>query len=228
MRQISPSVYQIKLGITNAYLIEDEGLTLVDTGYKGSTDKIFRIIKKAGKDPKDIKQIILTHLHLDHAGSVAEIKRRLNVPVLAHEVDADLIEKGIGNRDPTLVAPGWLNRFVFNNFIKKASTDFEAVAVDTKLKDQDELPIAGGLTVLHTPGHSAGHVALFLKAEGLLIAGDLCANIFGLALSTIYEDITLGIKSIKEVAALNFDKAVFGHGSPIHSKANLKLRKKFS
>lgn len=74
MRKITDHVYQITLGAVNAFVIEDDGLTLVDTGYKGSADKIFNAIKKGGKDPKDIRRIILTHLHLDHAGSAAEIK----------------------------------------------------------------------------------------------------------------------------------------------------------
>ena len=90
--------------------------------------------------------------------------------------------------------------------------------------DNEILPIAGGIVVLHTPGHSAGHVALLIQKEGILIAADLCVNLFGLGLSVIYEDKDLGIKSIGKAADLVFEKAVFGHGNPIESQASRKLK----
>ena len=99
MENISSNIYQIKLGMVNAFIIEDDGLTLVDTGYKNSTDKIFESIRKAGKNPNDIKRVILTHSHPDHAGSAAEIKMRLNIPVFAHEEDAKIIKNRLFRRD---------------------------------------------------------------------------------------------------------------------------------
>ena len=227
MRKITDHVYQITLGAVNAFVIEDDGLTLVDTRYKGSADKIFNAIKKGGKDPKDIRRIILTHLHLDHAGSAAEIKRRLNVPVMAHEEDAKEIEKGIAGRKSRVVSPGGFNWLMFQLLIKGTPVVIEPTQVDRRLQDGDELPFAGGIQVIHTPGHTAGHIALWVRADNLVIAGDICANIFGLALSVVYEDTDIGLQSLRKVAALDFDKAVFGHGGPIHRGANLKLRKKF-
>lgn len=82
--------------------------------------------------------------------------------------------------------------------------------------------------MLHTPGHSAGHVALLLQKEGVLVAGDFCANIAGLDLSTVYEDRSLGIDSVLAVAKLDFDKAVFGHGNPLKAQANQQLTTTFS
>lgn len=227
MRKISDRVYQITLGPVNAFVIDDNGLTLIDTGYSGSADRIFKSIVKAGKNPKDIKRIILTHLHPDHAGSAAEIIRRLNVPLLAHELDADLIEKGAGGRASKIISPGFLNWLVFHLFIKRAPMATEPAQVDQRLSDNDVLDIAGGIQVIHTPGHSKGHIALLLKEEGLLIAGDICANFIGLELSTIYEDIDVAKGSLKKVADLNFDKAVFGHGFPIKRQASTKFRKAF-
>ncbi|KAA3640640.1 MAG: MBL fold metallo-hydrolase [Bacteroidetes bacterium] len=227
MRKISESVYQITLGPVNAFVIDDNGLTLIDTGYAGSTDRIFKSISKAGKNPEDIKRIILTHLHPDHAGSAAEIKRRLNIPLLAHELDADLIENGTGGRNPKVLSPGLLNWLVFHIFIKRAPMKTEPAQVDQRLTDNDVLDIAGGLQVVHTPGHSKGHIALLLQEEGLLIAGDICANFIGLELSTIYEDMAVAKASLSKVADLDFDKAVFGHGIMIRSHASKKFKKAF-
>ena len=91
--------------------------------------------------------------------------------------------------------------------------------------DNDVLQVAGGLQVIHTPGHSAGHISLLLRSDGILIAGDICANVAGLALSTVYEDMCIGVQSILKVAALEFDKAVFGHGKPVMTAANKKFGK---
>ena len=226
MKQITSKVYQIGFGAVNVFVVEDNGLTLIDTGFKGSADRIFDAIKKSGRGPDDIKRIILTHAHSDHAGSAAEIKRRLNIPVLAHGEDAQLIEQGIAGRTLYL-SPGVINWLVYNAFIKRADKTVESLTVDEKLKDNDVIPIAGGIQVVHTPGHSAGHISLLVKNEGVLIAADICANFGGLALSTVYEDLQLGISSILKAAKLDFDTALFGHGSVLKGGANKKLQEKF-
>ncbi|MBE9461728.1 MBL fold metallo-hydrolase [Dyadobacter subterraneus] len=224
MKQISSKVFQISLGSVNVFVVEDDGLTLVDTGMKGSADKIFSAIKKAGRNPENIQRIILTHVHPDHSGSAAEIKRRLNIPVWAHGIDAELMEQGVGVRGATHLSPGIVNWLIFNLFIKRSDSAIEPVIVEKQLTDNEVLPIAGGTRILHTPGHSAGHVALLIEKEKVLISGDICANLFGLAISTVYEDIKLGIKSIGKVTNFMFDKAVFGHGNSLEKDADQKLK----
>ncbi|OGX90987.1 MBL fold metallo-hydrolase [Hymenobacter coccineus] len=228
MKQITNRLHQISLGAVNAFVLKDDGLTLIDTGLPGSTDKIFKALQKEGKNPSDIKRIILTHLHTDHAGNAADIKRRVNARVYAHQLDAQLLEKGISSRPMTLT-PGLTNRFIYQLFIKSAGDSVQPVAVEEQLTDNDVIPLAGGIRVIHTPGHSAGHVALLLQSEGVLIAGDICAHVVGLAYSTLYEDITVGKQSILKAAGFSFDKAVFGHGHLLHDEAaNRKMAAKFS
>jgi glyoxylase-like metal-dependent hydrolase (beta-lactamase superfamily II) len=228
MKQITNNIYQISLGSVNTFLIEDNGFTLVDSGSKSNADKIFKAIEKGGKNPNNIKQVILTHCHSDHAGSVAEIKKRLGTPVWAHYEDASLIEKGIALRTPMHLTPGLVNSLVYNIFIKRADKTIEAVKVDERLKDNDVLPVSGGVEVIHTPGHCAGHIALLVKNEGVLIAGDICAHVGGLGVSTVNEDRALSIKSILKAASFEFDTAVFGRGSPLKTSANITLMKKFT
>lgn len=227
MQKITDNLYQIGLRGVNVFVIEDNGLTLIDTGHKGSTDKIFGAIRKAGKNIEDIKQVILTHSHPDHAGSAAEIRNRLKIPVLAQKADAELIAKGIAGRLPHDVSKDLMNRILFRLFIKNSDNKIDAFEVDTKLEGGEILPILGGIEVIHTPGHSAGHIALFLKSHNLLIAGDLCQNMLGLGFSTVYEDRALGIQSILKTTKLGFKSAVFGHGKPIMENAAKKIREKF-
>ena len=226
MKQLTDHLYQIGLGPVNAFLVEGEGLTLIDTGAPGSTEKLLAGIRKGGKNPADIRHIILTHWHPDHAGNAAELQQRFKARVYAHTAESDLLAHGSGPR-PRYLTPGFINWAVFTLFIKSVSHQIAPVAVDEQVQDGDLLPIAGGLRVVHTPGHSAGHMALLLEQEGVLIAGDICANTMGLAYSTLYEDLETGRRSILKAAELPFDQAVFGHGGPLTQRANAQLREKF-
>lgn len=229
MKQITNSLYQLSLGAVNVFVIEDTaGLTLIDTGLKGSTGKIFSALEKAGKSPRDIRRIILTHAHGDHAGSAAEIKKRLNIPVFAHFDAARLIEAGLAGERPLHLSPGIANWLIYNLFIRPAGNAVEPLTIDQHLNDNDILPFAGGIQVIYTPGHATGHISLLLRQERVLIAGDICANAFGLAGSTVYEDSELGMQSIRKAASFDFDTAVFGHGRPLQPAANKKLKEKFS
>jgi glyoxylase-like metal-dependent hydrolase (beta-lactamase superfamily II) len=103
----------------------------------------------------------------------------------------------------------------------------EPAQVSHRVEDGAIIPIAGGLEVIHTPGHSAGHIALLFKKDKVLIAGDICGNVMGLGYSIIYEDYALGMQSIVKAASYDFEKAVFGHGKPLMQSANTKLKAKF-
>jgi len=228
MKQISEHLWQIGLGMVNAFLIEDaSGLTLIDTGFKNSTARILKQIEQQGKHPGDIRRIILSHAHSDHAGSAAELKQRLNVPVLAHKADADLMREGRAGRMPMQASPGLMNWIINQAFIKRADSTITPVETDTFLNDSEVLPIGGGLRVLHTPGHSAGHLSFLLEQDKALIVADACANMMGPAFSIVYEDTALGLQSIRKLLDDDFDKAVFGHGNAILHQAADRMRKKF-
>ena len=227
MKRISNNIYQISLGWVNAFVIEDDGLTLIDTGTKGSAGKIFSAIKNSGKNPYDIKRIILTHAHPDHAGSAEEIKRILGIPVMAHREDAKIMRYGIACRKEICLTPGLKNWLIYELVIKRSGINIEPVSIDEQLSDHDLLPLLGGIRVIHTPGHSKGHICLLAENEEVLIAGDLLSNSTGLGLSVIYENMAEGISSILNVTDLDFDKMVFGYGKPILKDAGSIMRQTF-
>jgi len=230
MRAITPRLFQISLGPVNCFIVDDgpAGLVLIDTGYEGKTEQIFRAMEKSGRSPKDIHRIILTHTHPDHAGGAAEIVQKTGAKVTAHPTDAALAEQGIAGRLPHVLSPGLVNWIVYSLFIKKSPNRIPRVSVDERVENGMVLPIAGGLKVIHTPGHSAGHIALYLIEDDVLIAGDICANMMGLGLSTVYEDRALGVKSILKAAQIPFGKAVFGHGKPMMENAAKNMLERFS
>ena len=241
MKKITPHLYQLNLGFVNAFLIEDvvpgpdiandliPGFTLVDTGTPGHLPGIFAQLKKAGKDPRDIRRIIVTHAHTDHTGSAAAISKELGIPVWAHADTARLVEQGRPGEAPLQVSPGLRNQLIYQLFIRRGGT-IDAFNIARRLTDGEVLPIGGpgGVKVIYTPGHSAGHLALLLQADQVLIAADICTNASGLGWSTVYEDRELGRQSILKAAAFDFDKAVFGHGRPLTSAANARLIAKFA
>jgi glyoxylase-like metal-dependent hydrolase (beta-lactamase superfamily II) len=170
-----------------------------------------------GYSPCDIKRIIITHHHADHVGSLAALKRATQAEVIAHPADVPYINGTLPQPGPA--RPKWLSDF---------SARFgwlwvtEPVTVDMLVNDGDELPMLGGVKILHTPGHTPGSICLYLQSKKLLIAGDLLAHRFGLKLpSRVFTvDIDQEIQSVKRVAALDFDIICFGHGSPIMHDAN--------
>ena len=84
------------------------------------------------------------------------------------------------------------------------------------------------IEVVHSPGHCAGHIALLLRQEGILIAGDICSNIMGLSYSVLNEDRAIARSSLLRVVAFPFERAVFGHGNPLDKRANELLKERFS
>jgi glyoxylase-like metal-dependent hydrolase (beta-lactamase superfamily II) len=191
----------------NVYLLADSEPTLVDTGFKGRCRPILRDIARLGYSPTDIKNVIITHHHADHTGSLSALVKATGARVVAHPADAPYI-------DGRLPQPGPESRIMspFRGFWSTAP-----VPVDVLVTEGDELPILGGIKVLHTPGHTPGSISLLIPAERLLIAGDVLGNRFGLHLpSKRYTvDFRQELDSIKRLAALDFDVIAFGHGAPV-------------
>ena len=175
-----------------------------------------------------MRRFVLMHGHIDHAGNAAEVRRRTGARTYAHAADLELITKGQAERPGTTVTPGLIPAIAYLIFIKPGGTQYEPLTVDQTLQDGETLPMANDVEVIHSPGHCAGHIALLLRQEGILIAGDICSNIMGLSYSVLNEDKALARKSILRVAAYPFERAVFGHGKPLDKRANQLLKERFS
>jgi glyoxylase-like metal-dependent hydrolase (beta-lactamase superfamily II) len=227
--QITPRLWQLKMAMVNSFLLKtDDGLLLIDAGWPNKTDKIFAAVRESGHNPADIRHLVLTHGHIDHAGSAAEVRRRTGARTYAHAADLELINKGKAERPGTTVTPGIIPAIAYLLFIKPGGTTYEALAVDQTLKDGETLPMANDIEGIHSPGHCAGHIALLLRQDGVLIAGDICSNIMGLSYSVLNEDISLARQTILRVADYPFERAVFGHGKPLDKRANQQLKERFS
>src|SRR5262249_8265467 len=130
-------------------------LALVDTGVPGSEGAIFALIESLGRDPSELKQVLITHADSDHVGSLAAVVGATGAEVCAGALEAEVIEGKRRTRGGQLVDT--------------------PVPVGCVVDEGDTLPIRGGVRVVETFGHTAGHVAYFVTGQGVLIAGD-CLN----------------------------------------------------
>jgi glyoxylase-like metal-dependent hydrolase (beta-lactamase superfamily II) len=209
----------VRISFVNAFLLEtSDGLVLVDTGIPGSARVIEQALASIGKRPADVRHILVTHCHADHAGSLAEMKRRTGAPATMHPLDAAMVREGKCRR-PLVPSPGLLNALFFRLVSLFAPTKIEPAAVEHEVQDGQTLP--GGIRAIHVPGHCAGQLAfLWPEHGGVLLAADTAGNIFGLKLSPVYEDVDLGRQSLSKLAGLDFEIACFGHGKAILSGAS--------
>lgn len=76
LEQVLSSLYRIPLGGVNAFVIDlgEDGLVLVDTGAPGDAGRVLDVVGELGRRPADVRHILVTHCHVDHAGGLADIK----------------------------------------------------------------------------------------------------------------------------------------------------------
>ena len=228
-KEIFPRVFEHSLGMVNVWFIVDpDGVTLIDTGYAQNEQKIAAGLAAIGKTPADVKNILLTHCHPDHAGSLAVLKQMIHAPAYMHPTDAAVV-RGQVPMQKGAVAPGLMNQILYTLFIKSSKTQVPPAEVEHEVHDGDVLPISGGIRVIHTPGHSAGHVSFLLERDGgLLFSADTGSNMGGLGYSVVYDDFEEGRRSLRKLAQSKFKAVSFGHGSALTGAAAEKFNTKWA
>ncbi|MBN1691560.1 MAG: MBL fold metallo-hydrolase [Dehalococcoidia bacterium] len=229
MQEVIPGIFQLSLWWdqadlgSNVYLIDAGGeLVLVDAGLKGKESLIIERVRGLGYSCSHIAAIIITHHHTDHTGGLAGLVEITGARVIAHTADAPYIDGRLPQPGPS--RPQWLCRAA-SPFKYLLAT--RPVGVDIEVVDDDELPLAGGIRILHTPGHTPGSICIFLKSNGVVFTGDLLAQRFGLKWPSIpfTVDVAQLKQSARKLAGHEFESACFGHGSPIKVNAAGRIRR---
>jgi len=171
--------------------------------------------------------VLITHCHPDHAGGLAEIRRATGARVWAHPADAALVRVGQAFRAYE-VAPGAENQAFVDEVISHAPDTYAACPVDRDVHPGEDIPVAGGITALGTPGHTLGHVVfLWPGDEGVLFLGDAAKNVGGLVPAPIYEDFAEGLRSLQSLGNYRYETACFAHGAAIIGGASEVFRKRW-
>jgi glyoxylase-like metal-dependent hydrolase (beta-lactamase superfamily II) len=210
-----PNVFPV-----NCYVVEEKSeLTLIDTGIPNSYKGILTMIEKLNKP---LTNILLTHAHDDHVGSLDELKRRFpHVPVSISTRDSRLLMGDItlDSHEPQTPIKGGVPK----NVKTKA---------DHLLEEGDQI---GSLQVITTPGHTPGSISFLETRSHALIAGDAMQTRGGIAVSgqirpffpfpafaTWNKEIAL--ESVKKMANLKPMLLAVGHGEMIENPDTIMLK----
>jgi hydroxyacylglutathione hydrolase len=157
MKELAPGVHQLAgfpPNSVNVYLVGD---VLVDAGSRLDRHLILRQLKG-----RRLGAHVLTHAHPDHQGASRAVCTTFGIPFWVHEEDVAPAE------DPRIIEqrqPDTIQAKVSQKLFAGPGHP-----VDRALREGDEV---AGFQVLHVPGHSAGHIALWRESDRVLIVGDV-------------------------------------------------------
>jgi len=208
-------------GMNICLLVEDGTVTLVDAGLPGSGASVLAYVNGLGMSAQAIRRVIVTHHHLDHVGGLPELLELSGAEVWAHGDDAAVIEGAVSRpgippeRVEALLASLPVDQRGAAAARMKQMSEVAPAGVDLRLVGGEELGVLGGVQILHSPGHTAGHLCLYLPALSLLVAGDLLRLEDGVireAPSGFAADADQALDSARTIAALGFERFIGYHG----------------
>jgi hydroxyacylglutathione hydrolase len=212
----------LPFGLVNAHLIlGPQGCVLVDAGLPGSESRIKKALAKHRLSFGDIKLIVITHAHVDHAGSAASIRELSGAPILAHKDDASHFSR---ETPMTFCPTGWFGRlFIKTRLMFESYVGFrpDILLSNDEVIDLDRYGISG--IVKHSPGHTAGSISVELSTRDALV-GDLISS--GILLGGIartkhakrppFEDDPHAVgQALQRLVDAGMQRFYMGHGGPL-------------
>lgn len=198
--QVVPGIeYVDETSPAHIYVLDDGGeITLIDAGLPNEAPKVLAYLERTGRSPQQVKRIVLTHRHGDHAGAVPDLVASTGAPVYAHGDEADALAE-----QPSM--PQDVQR----------------------LQDGDVLPVFEGLRAVAVPGHTSGHLCFYLPQRKVLFTGDAMLNRGGISGPSPQHtpDIAGAHAALREkIGPLEVETLCVAHGEVIRQGAGQPLR----
>lgn len=209
----------------NATLIwDDKNVILIDAGLPGQIENIREEVEKAGVSFDRINKIIITHHDLDHIGSLSSIVKnsKSEIEVLAHSGERPYIE---GDKIGIKITPERLSSMPdsMKETIKQLKTKVNRV-----VKDEENLPYCGGIDVIYTPGHTPGHICLYLRKYKALVTGDAMNVVNNELIGPNPEytfDMEEAMESLKKLTKYDIETVICYHGGVFTKGSNERIAK---
>lgn len=218
--------------VSNVYMLgkpSEKEWFLIDTGVKHYHERIIAAAKKRFNNVPP-RAILLTHGHFDHAGSAKALAKYWDTPIYSHAQEKPYLDGTLAYQpvDPT-VGGGMLSLLspLFPQKPLQLSKWLHTIT------EEQEISFLQGWKIIHTPGHTPGHISLFREDDRTLIAGDVVTTenpesalaVF-FPIGKIYgppafftKDWDLAKKSVEKVASLHPKLLLAGHGLPMKGTA---------
>ncbi len=222
---LAPGMWRVPLlrDYINGFVLRDDAgrVTLIDMGLPGHGPKLLAALDWIGSSPADVTRLLLTHAHPDHIGGAAHVAHETGLGMGVHEDDAGYVRTGTL---PPQVAVGLLGRLLH---LVTPDLEPDPMPVAEELVDGQLLPVAGGLRVVHMPGHSPGHVGFLHEPSGVLVTGDAIMNPVGLRWSpkSVCSDFRMSQRTAHRLGELDYRVAAFTHGPEVRDQPREKVRR---
>jgi glyoxylase-like metal-dependent hydrolase (beta-lactamase superfamily II) len=224
-RELAEGVYRLGTKWLNFYLVEEDGeFTLIDAGYAGYWRHLTDAVEALGTSLEAIREVILTHHHVDHVGIAQRLRSTVGARVLVGEGDRWIV----AGKYPSHANPGFYRQASWRpsgiRFIAHSAAagggKYRPVEDVEALNEEQTLDLSGRLRVVSTPGHTGGHHSLALEDRGVLFSGDALASFDyvsgtrGIGLHRLNDDRETALASLARLDPIDANVVLFGHGAP--------------
>ncbi|MEC1262459.1 MBL fold metallo-hydrolase [Bacillus swezeyi] len=229
MLELGSEAFGHKIVLNPVLVWDEEDAVLIDTGMPGQLDQILKGLSGTGISLGMLKAVVLTHQDIDHIGNLPDLLQEADgrAKSYAHKLEKPYIE---GERPLLKTDPGKIDDETKQALPKDLLTIYEnppKAKIDRLLEDGMELPFCGGIQVIATPGHTDGHISLYLKKSKTLITGDalVCSEgILQPPIPKVTPDMKQAVQSLEKLLPFDINRVICYHGGAVEGDPKERIR----
>jgi glyoxylase-like metal-dependent hydrolase (beta-lactamase superfamily II) len=222
--EVAEGIYRLGTKWANFYLVVEDGeALLVDAGYPGYWKQLTAALETLGLPAGAVRAVIVTHHHVDHAGTAERLRNEGGATVLVHEADAAKVSGELRSHvPPGFYRHSWrpsMARYLAHT-VRVGGARYRPVRALESITTEQVMDLAAQPRILPTPGHTAGHCSVALESRGVLLTGDAMLNFdyasgeVGLNLHRFNDDRDAAYDSLTSLDRFDLPVVLFGHGDP--------------